>query len=1209
MKKILFLSLTLFLGLASTVHSQVCGGLFTDPAGDALNYANNTDYTVTISPTNPGEKVTVTFTSFSTETQFDALYVFNGNSIAAPQITSTNPSGYVPGGLAGGFWGNIVPGPFTSTSADGCLTFRFRSDSSATNPGWVANITCALPPTCSTPTAVSTSTITYYSATTAWTQPINPDSSIASAWEYLLALTGSPSPTATTMASGFSSANSTVLTGLTPNTCYTVYVRAVCSGTDKSNWSIGSNFCTLFAPPICGGQFIDSGASGSYANNENITTTICPSNPGELVTVTFTSFSTEATFDALYVFDGNSTMASQISSGNPAGSVPGGLTGGFWGTTIPGPFTSSSTDGCLTFLFKSGSSVTSTGWVSNVSCASPPSCHKPTNLTINSINTTSAVLEWTDSNAATSWEVLAIPFGSATPSATASGQIVTTNPATISGLSVGTRYSFYVRAVCNSSEKSYWSTKVDGTTLIPNDDCSTALNVIVNGRVCAVSTAGSITGATASATTLSSPCIGVADDDAWFKFEATNATHTINLSTIVGTTTNLNFVVYSGTCDSLNQIYCSTANSTIGLINNLTVGATYYLRVYSNTNTPQSVTFNICITVPSTCADSQSICGLTNYSNSTGVPSLGTIGCLFTAPNATYFTLKIAQSGDVNLLLTQSTIGSTLPNLDVDYAAWGPFNSPNDACAAISAGQAPGIGVPVTITTGCSYSAAATENLNIANAQAGQYYIILITNFSNQVGFINVSQSNTNAVGAGSIDCSGIRLNAFIDTNANGTQDNGELNFPLGQFHYEVNNNGNSHSIISPSGTYMLYDYNPSNLYNLSYTINSDYSTQYSTPNGFTNVNVASGTMNTYNFPITILQNYTDLGVTIAPLRSPRAGTNYTVKIVYTNNGTQTLASGMVTFNTNAGTTITNISQTGTTAITNGFTYTFTNLLPYESRTILVTISVPSIPNVSLGQLLTNTVSVTPPSGDTVSNNNSNSSTQAVIGSYDPNDKLEGHGEKILFSSFTSSDYLEYTIRFENNGTAGALNVLVNDVLDNKLAENTLVMLSASHNYTLDRLGNNLTWKFNNIQLPVAVPDTEIGKGYIKFKIKPKPGYAVGDIIPNTAEIFFDSNPAIVTNTFNTQFVSALGNALFTESSINLYPNPANSLVQIALQNTTEIIDSIVIYDILGKKVSQISSVASNQSTIDVSNLSKGIYLVEISTENHLKQIKKLIIQ
>src|SRR5690606_13021298 len=126
----------------------VCGGQFVDEGG-LSNYPNNSNSIVTICPENPGDIVTVTFTNFETEANWDGLYVFDGNSIDAPQIASTNGPGNGPlNALAGAFWGTAIPGPFEATSANGCLTFWFRSDGGGNRPGWIANVTCAPPPTC-----------------------------------------------------------------------------------------------------------------------------------------------------------------------------------------------------------------------------------------------------------------------------------------------------------------------------------------------------------------------------------------------------------------------------------------------------------------------------------------------------------------------------------------------------------------------------------------------------------------------------------------------------------------------------------------------------------------------------------------------------------------------------------------------------------------------------------------------------------------------------------------------------------------------------------------------------------------------------------------------------------------------------------------------------------------------------------------------------
>ncbi len=751
------------ISITTLVAPPICGGNFVDAGGPTANYANSSNITTTICPTNTGDVVTVTFTAFDTESTWDGLYVYDGSSVTpTAMIASTNPAGNVPGGLAGSYWGTTIPGPFTSTSADGCLTFVFRSDTSITHAGWISNITCAPAPTCRKPTALSSSLLTYNSVSLNWTQPQNPDGSTATNWEVIVLPCGSPAPTATS--SGVqTTSNPYTVTGLSSSTCYDIYVRAVCSTTDSSAWTGPRTITTLIAPPVCGGNFVDAGGpTGDYAANSNITTTICPTNPGDVVTVTFSEFNTEATWDGLYVYDGNAvTPAAMIASTNPAGNVPGGLAGSYWGNltgaNIPGPFTSTSPNGCLTFVFRSDGAVTDPGWNSIVTCAPPPTCLRPVTLTSTNITSTSALLGWTDTNIvpATQWEILVLPFGSPLPLPTDTGVIVSTNPALITGLLPATQYTFYVRSVCSTTDSSSWSVGANFRTLIINDDCSGAIFAPVNSSaVCQQTTAGTISGATASGGAIA-PCVGTADDDAWFQFVATNPFLTVSLQDVVGSTTNLNFAVYSGSCGALTSIFCSAANALAGVVNGLTIGQTYYIRVYSNGSTPQTSTFNLCISTPASCLTGESACQNLSYHNTTGIASQGTIGCLTTSPNPTYYTINIQVSGPINLLLTQSTTPGGTPDLDVDYAAWGPFPSAAAACAAIGNPPtlAPGIGVPVTQTTGCSFSAAATENLNIVNAIAGQVYVILITNYSDDPGFVSLSQTNATAPGAGTYFC------------------------------------------------------------------------------------------------------------------------------------------------------------------------------------------------------------------------------------------------------------------------------------------------------------------------------------------------------------------------------------------------------------------------------------------------------------------------
>ena len=452
---------------------------------------------------------------------------------------------------------------------------------------------------------------------------------------------------------------------------------------------------------------------------------------------------------------------------------------------------------------------------------------------------------------------------------------------------------------------------------------------------------------------------------------------------------------------------------------------------------------------------------------------------------------------------------------------------------------------------------------------------------------------------------SGIKLNAFFDTNGNGIQNPGEpnVNVTQGNFYYQINS-GVTHTVTSPNGMVTLYEGNPTSDYTIGFTINPSYASQYTvSPSSYSNVTVATGSgITTYIFPVSQIP-FNDLAVYLSSSGGPRPGFAYSSYIIFKNQGNQTITSGTITFTVNTVVTI-SAYPSGAVPTATGFTYDFTNLLPNEQRLFYFTMQVPTIPTVSIGQLLTNSVSITIPSGDVNTFNNSATLTQDIRASYDPNDKQEHHGGQIEFDTFTSDDYLTYTIRFENTGNANAVNVSVEDVLDQQLDETSIRMVDASHNYVLDRVGSNLTWRFDGIDLPPSVPDTQIGHGYIIFQIKPKTGFAIGDIIPNFAEIYFDFNPAIVTNTHTTEFVETLGNSSFIFAKLNYFPNPVKN--SLTISNDTPI-ESVAISSILGQQILS-QKVNSLETEINLSTLSNGIYFVKVvcyGAEKTIKVIKE----
>ncbi|MEI6349169.1 MAG: gliding motility-associated C-terminal domain-containing protein [Bacteroidota bacterium] len=156
-----------------------------------------------------------------------------------------------------------------------------------------------------------------------------------------------------------------------------------------------------------------------------------------------------------------------------------------------------------------------------------------------------------------------------------------------------------------------------------------------------------------------------------------------------------------------------------------------------------------------TCATADPFCSDTTVSFQAGVNTgnYGNyIGCLSNTPNPAWYYFQVLQPGRINVHLW------TTPSRDLDFICWGPFNAGNiqelfeqnicdqlqNNCGGCQShdpvqGANPVSlgGYPIGNIIDCSYSSASEEYVHIPNAQAGQWYMFLITNFSNQQCDIN----------------------------------------------------------------------------------------------------------------------------------------------------------------------------------------------------------------------------------------------------------------------------------------------------------------------------------------------------------------------------------------------------------------------------------------------------------------------------------------
>lgn len=145
------------------------------------------------------------------------------------------------------------------------------------------------------------------------------------------------------------------------------------------------------------------------------------------------------------------------------------------------------------------------------------------------------------------------------------------------------------------------------------------------------------------------------------------------------------------------------------------------------------------------CREAEPLCGssLFSYPNTYGynlAESGPDYGSLLLPINPSWFYFQIDQPGDIQLKIEQSTTIGGFPDLDVDYILYGPFEDPHSPCTSNL--------IRSTIAD-YSFEADVVEHVNLANTKSGEYYLLLITNFSLDSGFITVAQT----AGAATTNC------------------------------------------------------------------------------------------------------------------------------------------------------------------------------------------------------------------------------------------------------------------------------------------------------------------------------------------------------------------------------------------------------------------------------------------------------------------------
>ncbi len=205
---------------------------------------------------------------------------------------------------------------------------------------------------------------------------------------------------------------------------------------------------------------------------------------------------------------------------------------------------------------------------------------------------------------------------------------------------------------------------------------------------------------------------------------------------------------------------------------------------------------------------------------------------------------------------------------------------------------------------------------------------------------------------------------------------------------------------------------------------------------------------------------------------------------------------------------------------------------------------------------------------------------------------------------------LVYRIKYQNTTNQTIKDIIIMDTISNNLDVASFKLLSYTGNKPSIKwgTGNKMIFTFTNSNLPSSIVDADNSKGEMIYAIKPKSNLAPNTAINNSASIYFDYveayNTSSTKNIIRSSMVTQIAQNSESYSDINIFPNPANNIVQIKNEKNVTLYYEII--DIQGKYIYQKTKLENDK--INTGNLADGIYILKITESNRSAKNLKLII-
>jgi len=224
-----------------------------------------------------------------------------------------------------------------------------------------------------------------------------------------------------------------------------------------------------------------------------------------------------------------------------------------------------------------------------------------------------------------------------------------------------------------------------------------------------------------------------------------------------------------------------------------------------------------------------------------------------------------------------------------------------------------------------------------------------------------------------------------------------------------------------------------------------------------------------------------------------------------------------------------------------------------------------------------------------------------IVASWDPNSKIVSPTD-----TFVANQWLNYTLEFQNTGSDTARTIVILDTLSQNVDASTFQFLASDHKAVIQLSGNVVSFTFPKINLVDSITNPQLSTGWVQYKVKTKANLPLLTEVKNTAYIYFDNNPAVVTNTTSntldtlthTSTLVNTGIASIDGNKIRLYPNPNQG--SFTLQTLGQISGSYTVRDMVGNMISR-QKITTPSQVINLPGIDDGVYTIEVEGADPLR--------